>query len=138
MAEETLVKELLTEEMKLAGAELTRKLDEAEWPVLAAFWYFVPSENQWKLMLASPKVETDGPRNAYEIISKALSTIPGHFGGIGLISVVSPKHDLVQTLASTIQTGPSIGGIRVFQRMVNGHFVDDAYIYRISLESAAA
>lgn len=138
MVDETLVKEVLTEEMKRAGAELTRKLDEANWPVVASFWYFVPGENQWKLMLASPKVETDGPKLSYEAISKALSTLGEYFGGFGQISVVAPKHDVVQTLASAIDTGSAIKGIRVSQQMVKGHFVADAYVYRSAAEIAAA
>jgi hypothetical protein len=63
MAEETLVKEMLTDEMKKAGAELTRKLDEAKWPVTASFWYFVSDDNQWKLIVASPKLESEGPNS---------------------------------------------------------------------------
>jgi hypothetical protein len=138
MAEETLVKEALTEDMKKVGAELTRKLDEAKWPVTASFWYFVPNENQWKLMLASPNLESEGPKHSYEEISKAVSTLERYFGSLEFISVVAPKHDVVRALASAIHTGWTIDGIRVSKRMVDGHFIDDAYVYRMTPENAAS
>jgi hypothetical protein len=42
MAEETVVKEMLTQEMVQAGAELTRRLDEAHLAVCASFWLYMP------------------------------------------------------------------------------------------------
>jgi hypothetical protein len=138
MAEEIVVKEPLTEEMKRGGAELTRKLLEANWPLTAAFWYFVSSGNRWKLMLASPQVETEGLQHAYEVVHKALRTIPEEFGGLRAISVVWPNHETVRALASAIGTERKVGGMRVFQRMGNGRYIDDAYVYRMMPESAAA
>jgi hypothetical protein len=140
MAEEILVKEALTEEMKVAGAELTRKLDEVSWPVVASFWYFAPSENQWKLMLASPRVESDGPRLAYEEIGKALRTLEAYFDGLEYISAVAPGHHVVQALAlaaSTVPTGKTLSG-RFSAKMINGRYIEDAYIYRVDPELAAA
>jgi hypothetical protein len=138
MAEETLVKEHLTEEMKAAGAELTRKLDEANWPVTASFWYFVPNDNQWKLIVASPKLESEGPKQSYEAISHALSTLRRYFHDLEFISVVTPKNDVVRTLALALNTGPTIAGIRFSKNMINGHYIDDAYVYRVTPVNAAA
>jgi hypothetical protein len=138
MAEETLVKEMLTDEMKKAGAELTRKLDEAKWPVTASFWYFVSDDNQWKLIVASPKLESEGPRQSYEAISNAGSTLREYFGGLEFISVVTPKNDVVRTLALALNTGPTITGIRFSKNMIDGHYIDDAYVYRVTPPAAAA
>jgi hypothetical protein len=138
MAEEPLVKESLTEEMKKAGADLTRKLDEAKWPVVASFWLFIAEENEWKLFLASPKLVSDGPKNAYEAISDALSTLREHFPTLESISVMPPNHELVRALRSAIQTGWTIGGIRFSKNTINGRFIDDAYLYRVAPETAAA
>lgn len=137
MAEDTLVKEALTEEMKTAGAELTRKLDEAKWPVSASFWYFEPDENRWKLIVASPRLETDGPRRSYEAISNAVGTLREHFDGLGFIAVVAPGNPVVRTLALAVSTGPAIAGIRFSKRMVDGHYIDDAYVYRVTPPVAA-
>jgi len=132
MAEEPLVKETLTDDMKKAGADLTRTLDEAKWPVVASFWLFSPEENEWKFFLASPKLVSDGPKNAYEAIARALSNLREHFPTLEYISVVAPNHELVRTLSSAIQTGSTITGIRFSKNTINGRFIDDAYLYRLA------
>ena len=44
MAEETVVKEMLTQEMIQAGAEITRRLDEAHLEVRASLWLYIPDK----------------------------------------------------------------------------------------------
>jgi hypothetical protein len=140
MAEETVVKEALTDSMKRGGEELTRKLDEANWPVVASFWYFVREHNRWNLIVASPKVLSDGPMASYEAVNRALGALHDDFASLESITVVPPSHDLVRTLASAVPTasGSAISGIRFSNKAINGRFIDDAYLYRITPDTAAA
>jgi hypothetical protein len=134
MAEDTLVKDVLTEAMIKAGAELTRKLDQVEWPVVASFWLYMPELNTWKVVLASPVVPLSGPRRAYESVQMALATLPQVRAQLSLsdIEVVEPRHYLVSLLRTAINTGPTINGIRFTRNTINGQFIHDAYIYRMS------
>ncbi|MDP3938051.1 MAG: hypothetical protein Q8R92_07930 [Deltaproteobacteria bacterium] len=134
MAEDTLVKNVLTEGMMKAGADLVRKLDEVEWPVFAAFWLYLPEVNTWKLVLASPRVALSGPRQAYESIQTALATLPDARSQLALsdIEVVDPRHYLVSLLRTAVSTGPTVNGIRFTRNVINGHLIHDAYIYRVS------
>jgi hypothetical protein len=138
MAEETVVKETLTEEMKREGAMLTRALDEAGWPLMASFWYYESDDNFWKLMLASPRVRTEGPREAYGAVIDALDALHQSRRNLKHITVIEPDHPLVKRLASAVQTGWTIGGIPFSRRAINGSIVEDAYLYRMTSESAAA
>jgi hypothetical protein len=85
------------------------------------------------LMLASPAVAVDGPREVYariqEVIRKSASesSVPLHD-----ISVVDSKDPLVRLLKTAVQTGPAISGIRFSRNTINGHFIEDAYIYRMT------
>jgi hypothetical protein len=96
MAEEILLKETLTEEMKGLGASLTRTLDEARWPVVASFWYFEEDFNRWKLILASPRVNTDGKKEAYGAVISALKALQQSRANLNHITVVAPDHPLVR------------------------------------------
>ncbi len=60
MAENTVVKDQLTNAMVEAGAELTKKLDEMGVATTAALWLFEPEVNEWRLVFASPEVTTRG------------------------------------------------------------------------------
>lgn len=134
MAEDSLVKDSLTDTMIKAGADLTRKLDEVGWPVLASLWLYLPELNDWKLLLASPLVTTEGPRRAYESVQTALATIATEQAPLALsdIEVVEPSNYLIALLRTAINTGPTINGIRFTRNVINGQFIHDAHIYRMS------
>lgn len=136
MADETLVKEVLTAEMISSGAKLTRKLDAAGWEPTASFWLYETENARWRLVLASPKVEQEGPKKAYETIARTLSQMDLQSLELTFITVVSSDHPLVNLLASAVNTGPTITGVRFSQNTINGKFIDDAYLYRV-MPSAA-
>ena len=100
MAEETVVKEVLTQEMVQAGAELTRRLDEAHLEVCASFWLYMPDKNLWRLIVASPAVRQDGPKKVYQQIQTILSKMSDQTWKIPLhdISVVEDGDPLIVSL----------------------------------------
>lgn len=131
MAENAVVKEQLTENMIRSGAELTSKLDEIGVSVVAALWFFVPEINEWRLLFASPAVSAQGPRTVYESIHRALEELGGDAAiPLSMIGVLDSEADLVHLLKAAIRTGPGISRIRFSKNVINGHFIDDALIYR--------
>jgi hypothetical protein len=137
MAEEILVTEALTDEMIAAGAELTKALDRAQWPVGASFWLFDPEINLWRLVLASPKVDQEGPLKSYrhvnEVLRRMSIAVP-----LASVSVVSPNHPNVRAFQSVYPEDRDMKGRRVFRTAINGRFIDDAYVYRIRPVTPAA
>ena len=137
MAEATLVKEVLTDDMIAAGAAVTRALDAAGWPVVASLWLFDAESNQWRLVLASPTVTQTGPLAAYRRVGEALGALNLALP-LGGLSVVPPDDPTVRALASAFRPGMHIEGRRVSRTAINGLFVDDAYLYRIKSVVPAA
>ena len=135
MAEEMVVKEVLTERMIAAGAQLTQALDRANWPVVASLWLFDAEINLWRLVVASPAVDESGPLKAYTRIDDALRS-SGTQLVLNDITAVSPRHPIVRALASTYATGRDIEGRRVFRSAIDGQFIDDAYVYRLWPQAA--
>lgn len=133
MAEELVVKESLTEDMISAGIRLTERLDEDSSAIAASFWYLVSEDRSWKLIIASPLVETEGPKSFYKRVMRANSKAAKSENIIPLSNiVVVPQHnELVSLLRLAITTGGGISGIRFTQNAINGHFIEDAYIYRL-------
>jgi len=128
------VKEVLTKEMIEAGAELTRLLDQTPLVVSASLWLYIPESNIWRLIIVSPEVETSGPRKVYQKIQPVLSQILEEKPSIGLkdISVVENGNPLIALLRMAIRTGDDISGIRFSKNTISGHFIEDAYIYRMT------
>lgn len=132
MAENAVVKEQLTEAMVEAGAALTSKLDELGPPVAAAFWLLMPDLNEWRLIFASQDVSTKGPRVVYEQIQRAVEELGPKAAAVPLsmIGVLDANAELVRLLKMAVRTGPGIARIRFSKNVINGHFIDDALIYR--------
>ena len=132
MAEGAIVKEQLTGSMIDAGAELTKKLDESGLPVTTALWLFVPEVNEWRLLFASPDVGAKGPRDVYEKIQQAINQLGEKASAVPLsvVGLLDANDDLVRLLKVAIGTGPGVNRIRFSKNVINGHFIDDALIYR--------
>jgi hypothetical protein len=129
-----MVKEQLTSDMIDAGAELTSRLDEAGLPITAAFWLFVPDLNEWRLLFASPEVNAKGPREVYNRIRETLGQLKDKAERVPLsiIGVLDGDADVVRLLKLAVRTAPAPGvsRIRFSKNVINGHFIDDALIYR--------
>jgi hypothetical protein len=128
MAEETLVKEALTEEMIQAGSALLANLDRSQFFVDAALWLYMAEMNQWRLLLATPEVHLDGPRKAYKRLIQALRNAAAHVSPQD-IAVVDTRDAFIQLLrkAVSIEGGH---GVRFSRNTIDGQFIEDAYIYR--------
>jgi hypothetical protein len=122
---------LVDADMK-AGEALLGKLDDIKFNVKAALWFYVQDSEEWRLIIASPIVDKDGPKKAYEKVQSQLQELDGGYKlSLRNISLVSPGDKLIKALESVIKTGKSISHIRFTRNVVNGLFIEDAYIYRL-------
>jgi len=122
-----LVKEIIDD-----GKELIEALDETQFEVKAAMWFYQADSDEWRLLIASPYVEENGPKKAYNLIQKELKklSLPS---GISLkdISLLSPQHDLIILMKKAIRTGAGISDIRFTRNVIDGRLIEDALIYRM-------
>lgn len=136
MAQDVVVKESLDEALIGDGAALVQALDDAGWTVSAALWLYSPDASRWRLLIASPLVERHGPREAYAGIQRALNGLDRGDAGLALddVMVVGRDHSLVHVLRTAIRTGPgpALSRVRFARNVIDGHFIDDALIYRIT------
>lgn len=135
MDTEVLVSSVINDEMISGGKALLSQLDKSKWQVTAALWFLDADSRRWKLLLASPRVEAGGPKKAYFDILDALAELPKEAPRIALkdVTVLDSKDSLVQLLKSAVSTPPrAIGDVRFSGNTINGHFIEDAYIYRLT------
>ncbi|HEY2091915.1 MAG TPA: hypothetical protein VGJ81_08510 [Thermoanaerobaculia bacterium] len=132
MAEETLVKEALTDEMIEAGKTVVENLDRRRFLIDAALWFYLTDQNQWRLLLASPEVHLEGPRKAYKRLLEALRNAAVHGVSLQDVAVIDTRDPLIQMLRVALRTDRPVNGIRFSRNTVNGQFIEDAYIYRMA------
>jgi len=116
------------------GEAVVRALDEAGLEVRAASWLRLAEAPHWRLVLAMPLVDQEGPRAGYKAIHKALAKQPATLAlPLGQISVVGLKAPLYRVLRRLVRTARrAIAGIRLTDNVVDDVLVQDAYIYRSS------
>lgn len=132
MAEETLVKEPLTETMIKAGANVLDVLDRGDVGVDAAFWLYQPDSNQWRFVLAVAKVHTDGPKKTYRRILQQLRNYKTSAVPVDSIAVIDAGDPLVRVFRNVIHTDRATSGFRFSRNTFNGRYIEDAYIYRMA------
>lgn len=111
------------------GAVLVEALDQAGFPTVAAFWMRYPEAETWKLVLATTKAKT--PQEAYIEIRHIAEKAKLESPDLAQIKLVGPDDPTVATLSKVIRV-EGLGSVRFSQNMINGVYVDDAYIYRMA------
>jgi len=130
-----MVKPDLTTEMIDAGRQLLELMDRQSFPAPACFWFYFPESDRWRFVIASPDVRVHGPHAAYRKIEALARKVPNaaELFAPGDLTVVKDNDPLVLLLRKAIATGPGISGIRFTANAINGTFIDDAYIYRLTV-----
>ena len=133
MVEDVLVIQPLAHEMIDAGAKLIELLDEQGFVIDAGMWLLMPEKGTWRLVLASPTVHRDGPRQAYRTIQLVLAksaALPQL--SLANITVLDSADHIIQVLRKVAKTGPGIHSFRFTRNTVNGVHIPDAHIYRLT------
>jgi hypothetical protein len=132
MADETVVREPLLDAKIASGRRLVELLDLEKFEIVAALWLYTSSADEWRLMLATPLVDSDGPRSVYLKIRAILDQRADELPWLNLsnITVISPEDPLVKSLRSAIKTVGGLQSIRFTRNRINDLFIEDALIYR--------
>ena len=132
-------------ELIQAGEKLIIALDKTNFKVTAAMWFYLSETNEWRLIIASPYVDSNGPKKSYEFIQEQLASLsPGsemsndvatdivRYLSLENISVISPKDKLIKLMRPALGTTSGIFHIRFTKNAINNVLIEDAYIYRMT------
>jgi hypothetical protein len=113
------------------GERVLQILDRASFKVSVALWLYSSEFEAWRLNIASPLVDTEGPKEAYIRLLSALRAADPDLTANLTITLVSPKDPLMRALRRTFGTASSVHGMRLGNNVIDGLFVEQAYVYRI-------
>ena len=139
-----MVKEQLSPWAISAGLDLTRRLRRAPFDLMASFWLYSSETNDWRLVLASPLVRSEGILQSYERIRQILLDSGEQVDGWAHhhIDLVLPDTPLIRAIQSLgkfeipeLPPGPAprvADPKRLKFANVDGIFMEDAYIYFVA------
>ncbi len=115
------------------GRRIVAALTRASIPVTVYLWAFIPQLEEWQFMIATPLVDTKGPRAAYTEVNRALEK-EGVFDDAPSrrIFLKSPQ-DRTLKLLEKQSRGIAHEDFQVVNATVAGSFVEDAYLYSGSI-----
>ena len=102
-----------------------------EFPTNGVLWLFQLESGEWHLLIATPRVDAVGPRNAYAELSEIMKRIPTDSNQLFRVELISPQHPFYQALRSVFGQTASVEGARLGNTQISGMYIDDAYLYEI-------
>lgn len=112
-------------------------VDRPDVRIKAAFWWYVPESEEWRLVVATPLVDEVGPLAAYGVIQAHMTAIkPPVSLTLRNISLISPKDPRVKAFKKAMKVAPDPFGVRFTRSALNGTYVEDAYVYRLPSTTA--
>ena len=113
------------------GDQVIKALDNAGKDPSVALWAKLPDYENWRLVLASEKLDQESQRSAYLQIVEALEKagIPIHRQPtIFLRPMTNP---MIQSLRKVFATAKDTYGMRLGGQTWGDKFLEDAFVYRI-------
>ena len=127
-----MAKEILVDDYIAEAIVLIEALDNDGFIIDSALWYYFVEADEWRLIIATPSVDKDGPLATYKKVNKVIKEknifIETPFRKL---TVMSPNDPLIKFLKLLIKTGPTISKIRIQNKFINNIQIEDALIFRL-------
>ena len=113
------------------GKEVVDALDNAGQTPLVALWAKLPEYEDWRLVIASDKLDQASQLKAYEQILSAIrkAGIPSHRKPI--IYLESINAPFIQALRRIFAKTADTFGMRLGNQTFGDQYIEDAFVYRI-------
>jgi hypothetical protein len=133
MAQKMVVTNILTDKMIEVGAEFNRRLALDAPEISGCLWLYLEEKRKWRLVVVSPEVTTHGPKKIYQKLQSILSETPEELPRLTLsdTTVVKDTSPLIMGLRKVARADNAASGIRLYNTVVDGQWIEDAYIYRL-------
>jgi hypothetical protein len=113
-----------------SGEAVVRALDDAGYPVAAAFWNYFGELEAWRLVIVPRDMRGEGVRDELLNIGRILRQSGTRFD-VSDIKVSPPGNALIRALSKFVRA-EGLNGIRASRNWIDGVYIEDAYIYRMA------
>lgn len=113
------------------GDSAIKALDNAGKSPKVALWAKLPDYENWRLVLASDRIDQKSPFSGYSEVNDALSAarIPLHMQPTILLRPMSSP--MIQALRHVFGSAKDTRGMRLGGQTFGDKYIEDAFVYRI-------
>lgn len=124
-------KAALVEPNFATGSEIVDALDRSALSIAVALWLYSSEYEDWRFVLASRRLDTSEPTQAYGLVHDALAA-----AGISLektppLLILKMSDPLIRMLRRIFGKAKTVEGMRLGGQLIGDRFVEDAVVYRI-------
>jgi len=113
------------------GLELLQALDRSALAIAVALWLFTAEHEDWRFVLASPRLDTAKPSEAYGLVHDALTEAGIPLERTPALLILKMSDPFIRALRRTFSKAKSVEGMRLGGQLIGDQFVADALVYRI-------
>lgn len=113
------------------GESVIKALDKAGKAPKVALWAKLPDYENWRLILASDRIDQDSPFSGYSEIIKALRAADIPVQRRPAILLNPMKSPMIEALRSSFGEAKDTYGIRLGGQTFGDKYIEDAFVYRI-------
>jgi len=114
------------------GSEILRILDEAGLRVSVALWALLEEYNDWRLLVASRRLDESSQLEGYGLVNNALRAAGFSVEDKPSIVILPMTDPTVRALRRLFSKANTVEGMRLGGQQIGKRWVEDAYVYRIS------
>lgn len=116
-----------------SGERAVRALDSENAELRSAFWFYERDASEYRLVLALPAVDREGPEAGYRLVQRVLTKhhVPLPLRRVVVVGVNTSLPKGIRRVVGVISdTDDDAIRARLGRRIVDGLTIDDAYVYR--------
>jgi hypothetical protein len=113
------------------GSKLLEALDNSDLAISVALWVNLPEYEDWRLVLASRRLDTVNPLGAYGLVHDALNQAEFPLEHTPPLLILRMTDPFIKALRQIFGKARSVEGMRLGRQMIGDRFVDDALVQRI-------
>lgn len=118
-------------DLKRAGKAVSA-LEKSGVPLAAALWVHFPEYEDWRLVLASKRLDSLGPQEAYLRVNRTLDQAGMTVWDAPSIFIMKTTDPFVRDLRKVFGKAGSVEGMRLGGQTWGDRYVEDAYALRIA------
>jgi len=113
------------------GDNVIKALDDAGKAPKVALWAKLPDYENWRLVLASDRLDQESPFSGYSEINEAMNAaqIPIHKQPTILLRPMN--NPMIKALRSVFAVAKDTRGMRLGGQTFGDKYIEDAFVYRI-------
>jgi hypothetical protein len=113
------------------GKDVIEALDKGARSPNVALWAKLPEYEDWRLVIASERLNQTSSRSGYEEINAALRSAGVSFYKRPIIFLKSMTSPMIQELRRVFASAGDTYGMRLGGQTFGDQYVEDAFVYRI-------